>query len=58
MILYVCNKCGPLAVLDVRGPFDMRITCRICGGFGIPVQQNQDFTKNEQIMNVCDLRGG
>jgi uncharacterized Zn finger protein len=63
-IKYICQKCGPLAVLqEVNGPFDMKITCRICGGFGIPVHdfkkpQKMNIQNSEQIINACTLRGG
>jgi hypothetical protein len=58
MILYACPKCGPLATMKVKGPFDLKITCRLCGGFGLPVQQPSKFTKNEQVINACQMKGG
>jgi hypothetical protein len=59
MILYACKAHGPLAEMDVKGSFDLRITCRQCGGpglpmdDGLPVQKLNGFIKNEQIINGC-----
>ena len=53
MILYICKQHGPLAELEARGAFDLRLTCR-CGSPGIPcnVHESDLFTKNEHAEKV------
>ena len=53
MILYICKQHGPLAELEARGAFDLRLTCR-CGNPGIPcdVHEANQFIKNEQYKIV------